>query len=94
MSDFTMDAVSSILGLPPLPTPEPTPAPAVNYVTLAENLLGAEWRNGDVAVAQVTEAHVYATLALAEQQRIANLIAFEVISGEKNRAEIRKGLGL
>jgi hypothetical protein len=31
---------------------------------------------------------------LTEQQRIGNLIAFEVISGEKNRAEIRKGLGL
>jgi hypothetical protein len=29
-----------------------------------------------------------------EQLRIANLIAFEVVSGEKNRAEIRKGLGL
>ncbi|MEO7018372.1 MAG: hypothetical protein ABI067_17830 [Leifsonia sp.] len=39
-------------------------------------------------------AQVYATLYLAEQQRLANLIAFEVISGEKNRAEIRKGLGL
>jgi hypothetical protein len=29
---------------------------------------------------------------IAHQLRIANLIAFEVISGEKNRAEIRKGL--
>jgi hypothetical protein len=39
-------------------------------------------------------AQVYATLYLAEQLRISNLIAFEQVTGEKNRAEIRKGLGL
>jgi hypothetical protein len=39
--------------------------------------------------------HIVAAIdRLTEQQRIGNLIAFEVISGEKNRAEIRKGLGL
>lgn len=43
--------------------------------------------NATLAVAE-------ATLALAEQQRISNLIAFEQVTGEKNRAEIRKGLGL
>lgn len=32
--------------------------------------------------------------ALTKQQRISNLIAFEQVTGEKNRAEIRKGLGL
>jgi hypothetical protein len=48
----------------------------------------------DVTIALATLAQAHATLYLAEQQRIGNLIAFEVISGEKNRAEIRKGLGL
>jgi hypothetical protein len=48
----------------------------------------------DLTVAVAAVAQVHATLYLAEQQRIGNLIAFEVISGEKNRAEIRKGLGL
>jgi hypothetical protein len=39
--------------------------------------------------------HIVAALdRQTEQLRIANLIAFEVISGEKNRAEIRKGLSL
>lgn len=39
--------------------------------------------------------HILAAIdRLTEQQRIANLIAFEQISGEKNRGLIRAGLGL
>lgn len=40
----------------------------------AEGLLGVQWRD-DFALAQLAEAQVHATLYLAEQQRIANLIA-------------------
>ena len=31
---------------------------------------------------------------LTDQLRVSNLLAFEDITGEKNRAEVRKGLGL
>lgn len=39
-------------------------------------------------------AQTKATLALAEQQRIANMIAFGQATGTSFRAEIRKALGL
>jgi hypothetical protein len=50
----------------------------IDHAAEARSLIGAhmsDWRNGEVAVAQGTEALVYATLALVEQQRIQNLIA-------------------
>lgn len=50
----------------------------IDHAAEAEDLIGAhmsDWRNGAVAVAQAMEAQVHATLALVEQQRIANLIA-------------------
>lgn len=37
-------------------------------------------------------ALVKATIELAEQQRIANLIAWEALTGESSRADVRKGL--
>lgn len=45
----------------------------------AESLIGSnanDWRDGEVTVAQQTEALVHATLHLAEQQRVSNLIAY------------------
>lgn len=40
----------------------------------------------------VTIASVEATLALAEQQRIANVIAWQALTGESNRGGIRRDL--
>lgn len=54
----------------------------VDHVDQAKSMLGAEWRNGDVAVAQLAEAQVHATLALVEQQRIGNLIALMQMQAE------------
>lgn len=39
-------------------------------------------------------AQAEATLALVEQQRIANIIAFQGVTGESYRAEVRAALGL
>ena len=58
-------------------------AEAKRLASLADNHYGAvEHRNGAIAVSEsvealmiATEAQVHATLALVEQQRIANLIA-------------------
>ena len=46
----------------------------IDHAEKAMAFTGAEWRNGDVAVAQLMEAQVHATLALVEQQRIKNLL--------------------
>jgi hypothetical protein len=60
---------------------------------------GAEWRSEH----QMKRSQVHATLALVEQQRIANLIAaisprivsnWSFSEAEDLRSEIRKGLGL
>lgn len=46
----------------------------IDHAQMSKLLLGADWRD-HTAVAQLAEAQVRATLALVEQQRIANLIA-------------------
>ena len=61
--------------------------------TEAEALIGADWGDSHTTNA-LLEGMLRATLYLADQQRVANLIAFEALTGEKNRAEIRKGLEL
>lgn len=56
--------------------------------------------NPQMPIAKATVAQVHATLALVEQQRIANLIAFlgtrspSPETQGRIRDEIRKGLGL
>ncbi|MCU1418706.1 MAG: hypothetical protein JWP32_2880 [Schumannella sp.] len=42
----------------------------------------------------IAVAQLHATLELAEQQRLANLIAWQQMTGESNPDLIREGLGL
>jgi hypothetical protein len=71
---------------------EPPATNPIDHKAEAEQEIPFAEQAGSPTAAISAAAH--AVLYLAEQQRIANLIAFEQISGEKNRAEIRKGLGL
>lgn len=63
----------------------------------AEALVGVGWRD-DWAQMGLAEAQVHATLYLAEQQRIANIIAWTTSDGYRPsphvQDEITKGLGL
>ncbi len=64
----------------------------IDHVTRAENAMqnGIKTRNaGDMAEAmfQATLAQAAATVALVEQQRIANLIALVALSGNENVQE-------
>jgi alpha-glucosidase (family GH31 glycosyl hydrolase) len=59
---------------------------------IEESEAWADPRN--VSNVTVQLAQVHATLYLAEQQRIGNLIAWQVLTGESNRAQIREGLGI
>lgn len=47
-----------------------------------------------LAQAQATIAQAEALIELGEQQRLANIIAWEQVTGEKNRAIVRRGIGL
>jgi hypothetical protein len=95
MSDYPKFPEARRLGLIPEPTPTleldsiEHEAEALQYAAKYAALF-PDFEYPDYAALM----QMHATLYLAEQQRVANLIAFEVISGEKNRAEIRKGLSL
>jgi hypothetical protein len=91
MSDTTMDAVASILGFPAAPKP-------VDHADEAELVL-SNTPASTYANRPFEAAQAHATLALVEQQRIANLIAYNQAypMGEAARAlrdQIEKGLGL
>lgn len=74
----------------------------IDHVAEARNLLDIEWRDSNITIAQASKAQVHATLALVEQQRIANLIALRQYNSDVLREEewepvekmIRDGVGL
>jgi hypothetical protein len=65
-------------------------AEAHTYIDYADEVI-ADGADSDVAIAIASVAQVHATLALVEQQRIANLIALGLGTSSP---QIREGLGL
>jgi hypothetical protein len=103
MSD-TLNAVESILGMPPRKHFERTDldhiGKALRNVEGLHDYQSEEGISDESMLTVAIEAQVHATLALAEQQRIANLIAFQRSfpnspkATEAIRAEIERGVGL
>lgn len=97
----SLDFAATLAGLPPA---EPAPVigiapPARRHAEDATQLLDTlhEWQaeEGETDTSMLTvvlEAQVEATLALVAQQRIANLIAWQALTGEGNRVAIRREL--
>lgn len=71
----------------------------IDHAAEAIRCIGYSWSHdaafNHVQIGAMVEAQVHATLALVEQQRIANLIrAAKYLDEPRHWKEIRKGLGL